>query len=797
MTTASPLWHRTIRWWRVLGCALLCLLASLAHARLALDFLRANPAPNFRPGHTMEPLTRWAWPLSYDLNVELTERWGYALDIDPGENGEKMSNPASQAYRLATLAATDPEKYPVSVNVFRPLLTKWYWYTLPPDIWCYDPVDGSKAFSPICPDSVYQDMAARAAANIAAVRKVCPISILIHGAEDGLMVWGNSGAAYNDPRVVAAKGDLSWDTFLSRRKAAEVMPTREACIAAAGGDVPMIYFVTGDLARGIAPTHWEWAWNYDDFHQVSDYPSWQTFYYADGRWVHGDYWWSYDILTLLLNGTAQGIASGHPLGYHWVAGGWSLKYPDRVSDDPHYMGYLKSMYTAGTLGAVAGYFLYPPGGFSGDIGETEPIWLRQLQILGHAHGAFTHLEDFLRRGDLEPGPAMHKIWKEAPAYEFPVDGDPTARVLARKHKNRAEWLICAWAAGGDDRHVTVTIPGLGEVTLFARGTATLYRAKPGALILLDPDGMRPSLNLCGITASAGANGAISADGYIPVPRGGSETFTFTPDSGYAVAEVLVDGASVGAPDAYTFTDVTESHTLSVSFTTAHQNTAPTAADQTLLLSGQPSAGGTLQAQDADGDALTFAVQTDPAFGTVALDAATGVFTYTAGPGFSTGDSFTFTASDGQVVSNAAKVTINAGFGQRLIIHYTGTMTYQTGGIWKPFPQGGLSLPPGTYWLRFDGLPTSFTLAKGVDLERTVVRVQLLTAAGAGVSGGTGSVYFNGGWRGLPVTNAAGSTLANLAGDQHILKFAMTYQGVRREKTQDISVESTVVFRLGE
>ena len=68
-----------------------------------------------------------------------------------------------------------------------------------------------------------------------------------------------------------------------------------------------------------------------------------------------------------------------------------------------------------------------------------------------------------------------------------------------------------------------------------------------------------------ITASAGANGTISP-GTVTVLGGASQKFTFTAASGYRVADVQVDGASVGAPTTYTFTNVQGSHTISVSFT---------------------------------------------------------------------------------------------------------------------------------------------------------------------------------------------------------------------------------------
>lgn len=68
-----------------------------------------------------------------------------------------------------------------------------------------------------------------------------------------------------------------------------------------------------------------------------------------------------------------------------------------------------------------------------------------------------------------------------------------------------------------------------------------------------------------ITASAGEGGAISPEGSVRVRRGSDQTFTITPDEGYEIADVLVDGESVGAVDSYTFKNVKEKHTISVSF----------------------------------------------------------------------------------------------------------------------------------------------------------------------------------------------------------------------------------------
>ena len=64
---------------------------------------------------------------------------------------------------------------------------------------------------------------------------------------------------------------------------------------------------------------------------------------------------------------------------------------------------------------------------------------------------------------------------------------------------------------------------------------------------------------------AGANG-----GHLALGRGdgelrGNQTFTITPAANYHVADVLVDGVSVGALTSYTFTNVTANHTIAASF----------------------------------------------------------------------------------------------------------------------------------------------------------------------------------------------------------------------------------------
>ena len=79
-----------------------------------------------------------------------------------------------------------------------------------------------------------------------------------------------------------------------------------------------------------------------------------------------------------------------------------------------------------------------------------------------------------------------------------------------------------------------------------------------------------------ITPTAGPNGSISPATPQTVDSGGSRAFTITPASGYHVADVLVDGASIGPVTSHTFTNVTADHTISATFAIDIFTITPTA-----------------------------------------------------------------------------------------------------------------------------------------------------------------------------------------------------------------------------
>ena len=74
-----------------------------------------------------------------------------------------------------------------------------------------------------------------------------------------------------------------------------------------------------------------------------------------------------------------------------------------------------------------------------------------------------------------------------------------------------------------------------------------------------------------IKATAGTGGSISPSGNVSVREGRDQAFTITPDKGYAVANVKIDGKSIGAVKSYTFENVRRTHTIEVIFMKANGN----------------------------------------------------------------------------------------------------------------------------------------------------------------------------------------------------------------------------------
>jgi len=80
-----------------------------------------------------------------------------------------------------------------------------------------------------------------------------------------------------------------------------------------------------------------------------------------------------------------------------------------------------------------------------------------------------------------------------------------------------------------------------------------------------------------ISAAAGPNGAISPAGATTLTAGVNQTYTITPDAGFIVSALVVDGATLPATGSYTFTNVTTDHYINAYFAPAPANLTITAA----------------------------------------------------------------------------------------------------------------------------------------------------------------------------------------------------------------------------
>ena len=456
------------------------LAAGEARAATAFEHLKAAPKPAFKRGHTLPPLTRWGWAMAYKTRVELAEHWGYALELGEANDGlaKQLDDPRSTPSRLCALARKDPKRYPLFVLAHRACYRKEVTESAPPETWCIDPKTKKKVWSPEAPDAVFERAAALGVAPLKKVLEKAPIAIILNVGEYALSVYGHHGRIWAaDPRVIKARGTQPWYEYISRCKGRQETIISNAFRKACRKRLLYIYYYADGCPHRKRYGAWDtWAWDYKWMKPVSDLPSSSIYYrHFNSGWTGPN-----DMLTQALNSAAQQIALDEPLSYNWLNAGWTRKNLGDAAfgELERYEGFLKCWYTAGMVGGVAGYFAFPKGGFTRDVGPEPPHWLRQMMVLSRVHARFSHLEAFLRTGDLLPGPGKHRWSTDLPACEFPT-GDATARVVARKRRDRAEWLVTAWAAAGDDRPVTVTIPGLGPVTAnaTAAGNVVVMRGK--------------------------------------------------------------------------------------------------------------------------------------------------------------------------------------------------------------------------------------------------------------------------------------------------------------------------------
>jgi uncharacterized membrane protein len=114
-----------------------------------------------------------------------------------------------------------------------------------------------------------------------------------------------------------------------------------------------------------------------------------------------------------------------------------------------------------------------------------------------------------------------------------------------------------------------------------------------------------AINQYTIIATAGPNGAIVPSGTLLLNYGWSQTFTITPDPGYHVADLKVDGVSLGAVARFTFENVTSNHLIEVTFEIDNQPPVADAGPDQNAITGQMVALNGSKSYDPEGVMITF------------------------------------------------------------------------------------------------------------------------------------------------------------------------------------------------
>ena len=163
---------------------------------------------------------------------------------------------------------------------------------------------------------------------------------------------------------------------------------------------------------------------------------------------------------------------------------------------------------------------------------------------------------------------------EATVFTYSYNGDGAVSVkisdenIATVSVNGTTITVTGYKAGNANIIVSAT-EGKNYNAASATSTLTVTQYLPEAPSDSDDSSSSSSgstsVRRYNIEADAGRGGDISPDGRVRVRRGENQTFRITADDGWEIADVEVDGESVGAVERYTFENVRTDHTISATF----------------------------------------------------------------------------------------------------------------------------------------------------------------------------------------------------------------------------------------
>jgi len=161
---------------------------------------------------------------------------------------------------------------------------------------------------------------------------------------------------------------------------------------------------------------------------------------------------------------------------------------------------------------------------------------------------------------------------------YALDIDVTGEGTVTKNPDKLEY------SHGEEVQLTASPD---EGWSFANWTGDLSGSDNLKIIVMDQNRSVTAnftINTYTIVATAGPGGVIEPEGQIKVNHGDDKELIITPDTGYEIADVVVDGVSVGAVSNYTFYNVISDHTIDASFSLL---------EYTIAVSASPLEGGTV------------------------------------------------------------------------------------------------------------------------------------------------------------------------------------------------------------
>lgn len=243
-----------------------------------------------------------------------------------------------------------------------------------------------------------------------------------------------------------------------------------------------------------------------------------------------------------------------------------------------------------------------PGGFTATEPMENPekkyectITLNQetyLQKYNEDTGILHSLDDSQPMGDLQ----IKLIYNKAEGKWMPLLDLPSLTIYVKCDNHQEQYTITFDGNGGTPsvdsmKTVDKKLPQLPKATHSGRYSFDGWytAASGGAMVTTDTEfdknttvyahwtytgssgGSSSGRTYHTIKASSDSNGSISPSERVSVRHGRDQSFTITPDKGYEIAKVLVDGKSVGAVESYTFKSVTKNHTIEAIFMKVDDN----------------------------------------------------------------------------------------------------------------------------------------------------------------------------------------------------------------------------------